>query len=245
MPGMSVLAVNGKAVRGHEAGSRALAQAEGDVELELLDPSNLSREIVLKAHETEKALVQLLRGLLTRDASARLASHKAVRDQLLFSDMDWPLLEAQLLRAPFTPDPQVVYAKDRILPLSNDGVKKKVSNSPVSANEAKRRSPTNAAADVEIESEEHEGARPPEEFDSTLSMEQWQFVSDRSSYMNELDEWVRKRSTDKLVIQAHRAVAPPQRRQVWSQIGGAQGKASVVSTHDSDQKLVQVQRQIA
>ena len=44
-----------------------------------------------------------------------------------FSDMDWPLLEAQLLRAPFTPDPQVVYAKDRILPLSNDGVKKKVS----------------------------------------------------------------------------------------------------------------------
>ena len=227
VPGMSVLAVNGKTVRGHEAGSRALAQAEGDVELELLDPSNLSREIVLKAHETEKALVQLLRGLLTRDASARLATHQAVRAQPLFSEMDWPLLEAQLLPAPFTPDPQVVYVKDRVAPLSNDGAKKKkLSNSPVSPNEAKRRSPTSAAAmDVDGEGDAH--VRPPEEFDNTLSIDHWQYVSDPSAYANELDEWVRKASTDQLSRQAQRAVAGHKRRRSWSHLPSLRGGASV------------------
>ena len=68
-------------------------------------------------------LTALLRALLTRESSARLGGvgcGALVRAHDFFANVEWDLLLQQRLPPPYLPDTNVVYAKDHIVPISQD-----------------------------------------------------------------------------------------------------------------------------
>jgi hypothetical protein len=67
------------------------------------------------------ALESLISGLLTRNVSERLGSTggaRAVMAHQVFHGLEWELLRDEKLPAPFLPDPNLVYAKDVVPPLT-------------------------------------------------------------------------------------------------------------------------------
>ena len=58
----------------------------------------------------------------------RLGSHRAVRSSSAFAGVEWALIAAQEVPAPFRPDPNLVYAKDVIAAHSFTGGGKKRSS---------------------------------------------------------------------------------------------------------------------
>ena len=66
-------------------------------------------------------LRSLLLAMVERDASARLSSAAQMRMHPLLRAIEWDLLEEQWLPAPYLPDPELVYVKDEVPPLSHVG----------------------------------------------------------------------------------------------------------------------------
>ena len=83
----------------------------------LTDERTLGLPLDFVFERTGAALGGLLRGLLERDAQARLGANSAaaVYAHPFFERTEWALLEQKLLRAPFMPDAQLVYAKDELV----------------------------------------------------------------------------------------------------------------------------------
>ena len=79
---------------------------------------------------SQPVLTSFLRGLLERDSSARLGAGgvSELKAHPFLAHVEWELLRARKLRAPWTPDPNLVYAKDIVPPLSeaDDGVKARI-----------------------------------------------------------------------------------------------------------------------
>ena len=114
-------------------------------------------------------LADLLARLLTREQSLRLGGSAsggvaALKQHPFLSGIDWEMLEASALPAPFLPDPTLVYAKDHVPPLSE--------------NENKRRPSAPPPPEASQQSEEF--------------LAQWDYVSDEREWRNELRELVRK-----------------------------------------------------
>ena len=86
----------------------------------ILNEATLHAPITLRHGPNMNATLRdLLTKLLDRDATTRLASSAQVNAHAFLGDnVEWPLLEAQLLPAPYTPDASLVYAKDHVPPLS-------------------------------------------------------------------------------------------------------------------------------
>ena len=79
---------------------------------------------------THAGLADLIGQLLVRDPAQRLGASSmggasAVKEHPFLSSIDWRMLAASALPAPFLPDPNLVYAKDNVPPLSEDDHPKK------------------------------------------------------------------------------------------------------------------------
>ena len=85
-----------------------------------LNYNTLFMPIKIKQLASEPQLSALLSELLERDATWRLGASKyvPVRESAFFQSVEWDLLLAQRLPAPWCPDPNLVYAKDFIAPHS-------------------------------------------------------------------------------------------------------------------------------
>ena len=138
-------------------------------------------------------LHSLLSGLLQRDPARRLgaAGAHAVQQHAFFEAVEWELMAQGLLPAPFVPDPQLVYAKDVVLPLSED----ERARAALVRAEAKGK----AAADgtpagqpgAGLGAGAAEGASAdPEE--ATLDLAAWDFAGNAETFERELKEFVRK-----------------------------------------------------
>ena len=74
------------------------------------------------AWSIDPQLTSLISGLLQRSASERLGTiggASAIKRHPLFQGIEWDLLKEERLPAPFLPNPNLVYAKDFVLPLSD------------------------------------------------------------------------------------------------------------------------------
>ena len=183
VPGMALLSVNGREVHGHVEASAALGELRGHAVLQLRAPAGpVSRAARALARRETAFLTTLLRGLLERDASDRLCDHRRVAAHAFFADVDWVLLAAHELPAPFTPDPHVVYAKDYIAPLSVTGGGKKRSSEAAAQAE-------NELPEVQLAADMQGG---------------WSYVCSPEIYAQEVGEYVRKSTTEQLVVRARR-----------------------------------------
>ena len=184
MLGMELVSVNGREVRGHEEGSSAFMELHGHIVLQMRTPAGATSQAAYRRlHQETRRLVALLRGLLERNALQRLCEHQKVAAHAFFADVEWVLLAAHKLPAPFTPDPRLVYAKDHIPPLSVDGAGKKRST---------------------------EGARAPNDLQELAMINEasggWSYVCDAKEYALEVGEYVRKSTTQQLIARARRGV---------------------------------------
>ena len=125
----------------------------------------------------EPPLAAVVQGLLTRDLKSRLGVREhggrgptvsELRRHPFFASVEWGLLAARRLPAPFLPSRELVYAKDFIAPLSQDEVlphsRKEVAAAPAQTNE-----PSSA---------------PPSLIDGV----EWSFVCSQEAYREELAE---------------------------------------------------------
>jgi serine/threonine protein kinase len=96
---------------------------------EAINFSTLYMPLPPSAHSNHSALSctplgALLDGMLTRDASQRLGAPPGgasdVRGHAFFRGVEWKLLLQRAIPAPFVPDASLVYAKDHLVPLSQD-----------------------------------------------------------------------------------------------------------------------------
>lgn len=123
-------------------------------------------------------LTSLIAGLLTRDPAQRLGSGdggtRALMDHPFFDGVHWQLLREEALPAPFLPDPYVVYAKDCVPALSDDGA--------------------NAVGHVDV------AGSPSRAQPTALSeaLHEWDYVSGHVAYARELRELVRKSPPESL-----------------------------------------------
>lgn len=88
-----------------------------------LNENTLHLPIDPAAWGLDEPLASLIGGLMQRDARARLGAAGGaaeVKRHPFFDGMEWELLRAEALPAPFLPDPMLVYAKDSVPPLSED-----------------------------------------------------------------------------------------------------------------------------
>jgi hypothetical protein len=172
--GMELVAVNSRPVLGHAKGTRALSQLCGHAVLQLRTPpgpeSTAARARL--RHDAER-LASLVDALLERDVALRLHEHTQVCAHPFFGEVDWVLLQAHELPAPFTPDPHLVDAKDAIAPLSVTGGGKKRSS------EAARKE--NGLPELMLSDDARTG---------------WDFVCDADAHALEVGEYVRKSTTE-------------------------------------------------
>ena len=118
----------------------------------------------------------LVSGLLERDTELRLGD-AAVMAHPFFADVEWELMRAAELPAPFTPDATLVYAKDYLRPQSEDLAP-----------------PGSVAAD---------GARAMARADSRRLLEGWDYVCGESAFGEELEQLVVKHATSEVLSALH------------------------------------------
>ena len=183
--GLSLLTVNGHPVYGHEEGTAALVGVRGHAVLQLRATAavELPRAAQAMATSGRSQLASLLGRLLERDATQRLATHEAVRAHPFFEPVDWALLAAQELPAPFLPSPQLVYAKDHTPGLSERDIGKKRHSDAVRKSTGLPELVLHEAAD-----DEASGVGGG-----------WSHVPSRAAYAVELAEYVCKSTTTDLV----------------------------------------------
>jgi serine/threonine protein kinase len=108
------------AVRRRTAAQRAQIRAQRKAEEAKMNERTLHAPIseLLSGPRVSRELEELLSLLLCRDVSARLSDATRVRAHSFFGASEWRLLEEQVLPAPFTPDPNLVYCKDFVPAMS-------------------------------------------------------------------------------------------------------------------------------
>jgi hypothetical protein len=138
-------------------------------------------DLRLGADAVSAGLPSLLTALLQRDPTRRLgaAGSDAIRQHPFFDDVEWELLAQGLLPAPFVPDPQLVYAKDIVPPLSEDErAKENLGRAEAMPPPAAK---DGAAGPVAAEPDE-----------ATLDIENWDYCANQATFARELRAFVRK-----------------------------------------------------
>lgn len=162
-----------------EGGTTAPPLAEGRLTEDEMNENTLHQPLNPSSWGLPPALTSLLEGLLTREVSTRLGSvggATAVRSHSLFAGLQWELLREARLPAPWLPNPDLVYAKDVVPPLSEDDAREGVRDGAVAVKAAPL-PPTPGAATAVAQ---------PEEF-----LSRWDFVS-AEAHADELRDLVRK-----------------------------------------------------
>ena len=169
---------------------------------EELNENTLHLPLEPRSWGIDPALASLISGLLHRDPTKRLGGvgagggAAAVKAHALFANLEWELLRAGALPAPFIPERSLVYAKDEVPPLSEDE----------DAHAARPAQPPPAHGAAANSAEATNGAEvngPPQpppsartaaasEVQSEAFLQHWDYVSGEAAFADELRELVRK-----------------------------------------------------
>ena len=139
---------------------------------------------------TDPHLRTLLSSVLERDPARRTGASSGaaeVRASPFFERIEWALLLGKRLPAPWRPDPNLVYAKDFITPLSNEGQQQ-------TAGGALQPQPGSPLPPPGMPQPQLQGqTTPPADTESTA--ESWDYVCDQAAFAEELSEYAFKRAT--------------------------------------------------
>ena len=151
---------------------------------------------------SDPALDALLRGLLERDAAHRLGAAKGaaeVRGSPFFQSVEWELLVAQRLPAPWRPDANIVYAKDYITPLSVDEPEIEQQNASASRTpqlDSPLPAPGTPLSLLQMQA--------PAALGESGTAESWNYVCDQAAFAEELAEYAMKASAIERQQKRHR-----------------------------------------
>jgi serine/threonine protein kinase len=84
----------------------------------LVNQKTLHEPLNPRSRYASSALRDFLLRLVERDVSKRISNAPEARKQAFLADVEWELLEAQRLPAPYTPQPGIVYMPDTVEPLN-------------------------------------------------------------------------------------------------------------------------------
>ena len=156
---------------------------------------------------SDPQLNALLHGLMERDASRRLGASSGgeeLRAHKLFQAVEWELLLARRLPAPWRPDPNLVYAKDFIAPLSEEAKAAKAPQPPQMPQPAVAPPLTGSTLPPPGSAQQQlqkQTAAPPGDVGTAL--DGWDYVCDEAAFGEELAEYAVKLQTLKKKTKSH------------------------------------------